>query len=118
MAAGFGFSVGDLIAGIRVFKESIEAFSNTKGASADFITLVNEISTLQDGLEAIEELQLVQNFPRGRPQPSSALYLPATRASINFSDQSQSINLTSDLKRLDGGRITGKFNGHCAKKRM
>ena len=62
MATGFGFSVGDLLAGIRVFKDSIEAFSDTKGASADFASLVNEISTLQDGLEAIEELQLEQNF--------------------------------------------------------
>ncbi|KAL8827615.1 MAG: hypothetical protein Q9191_003078 [Dirinaria sp. TL-2023a] len=62
MAAGFGFSVGDLIAGIRVFKDSIEAFSSTKGASSDYAALVNEIIILQGGLEAIEELQLVQNF--------------------------------------------------------
>lgn len=57
MSAGFGFSVGDLLAGIRIFKDSIEAFSDTKGASADFTALVGEISTLQDGLEAIEELR-------------------------------------------------------------
>ena len=62
MSAGFGFSVGDLLAGIRVFKDSIEAFSDTKGASADFVALVNEISTLQDGLEAIEELQADHDF--------------------------------------------------------
>lgn len=62
MSAGFGFSVGDLLAGIRVFKDSIEAFSDTKGASADFATLVGEISTLQDGLEAIEDLQVERDF--------------------------------------------------------
>ena len=62
MAVGFGFSVGDLLAGIRVFKDSIEAFNDTKGATADFAALVGEISTLQDGLEAIEELQAENNF--------------------------------------------------------
>ena len=62
MSTGFGFSIGDLLAGIRVVKDSIEAFSDTKGASADFAALVGEISTLQDGLEAIAELQAEHNF--------------------------------------------------------
>lgn len=62
MATGFGFSVGDFLAAIRLFKDSIEAFSDTKGASADFSALVGEISTLQDGIEAVEELQAEHNF--------------------------------------------------------
>lgn len=62
MATGFGFSVGDLLAGIRVFKDSIEAFSDTKGASSDFAALLQEISTLQDGLESIEDLELEHTF--------------------------------------------------------
>ena len=58
MSAGFGFSIGDLIAGIKLIKTSIEAVKNAKGASGDFAALVEEIASLEDGLEAIEELNL------------------------------------------------------------
>ena len=58
MSAGFGFSIGDLIAGIKLIKTSIEAAKDVKSASNHFTSLIAEISTLEDGLEAIEELQL------------------------------------------------------------
>ena len=57
MATGFGFSVGDLFLGLKLLKESIDAVNDSKGAAADFTALATEITSLQDGLEAIEELQ-------------------------------------------------------------
>ena len=62
MSAGFGFSIGDLIAGIKLIKTSIEAVKNAKGASSDFAALVEEIASLEDGLEATEELYLEGGF--------------------------------------------------------
>lgn len=62
MSAGFGFSIGDLIAGIKLIKTSIEAVNGAKGASGDFAAILAEIATLEDGLEAVEELQLEDNF--------------------------------------------------------
>lgn len=58
MSVGFGFSVGDLVAGLKVIKDAVEAVKDTKGASADYAALVAEITSLQDGLEAINDLQL------------------------------------------------------------
>ena len=57
MAVGFGFSIGDLFAGLRVIKDSIEAVHDTKGSPADYASLIKEIVSLQDGLEAVEEIQ-------------------------------------------------------------
>jgi hypothetical protein len=64
MSVGFGFSIGDLVAGLKVIKDSVEAVKDTKGASADYAALVSEVASLQDGLEAIDELQLSS---RGAP---------------------------------------------------
>ena len=57
MAVGFGFSIGDLFSALRLIKDSVEAVHDTKGSTADYRSLTNEIISLQDGLEAIEELQ-------------------------------------------------------------
>ena len=70
MAVGFGFSVGDLVTALKVIKDSIEAIEDTKGASADYAAIVSEISCLQDGFEAIEDLQLTLN---GAPKQRLAL---------------------------------------------
>ena len=53
MAVGFGFSVSDIFAGLKLIKDSIEAVNETKGASADYSALITEIVSLQDGLEAV-----------------------------------------------------------------
>lgn len=62
MSVGFGFSVGDILMGLKLIKQSIEALQDTKGSSADFKALGHEIDTLKDGLEAVEELKLDQRF--------------------------------------------------------
>ncbi|KAL8700709.1 MAG: hypothetical protein Q9201_005300 [Fulgogasparrea decipioides] len=62
MSAGFGFSVGDIVAGLKLIKQSIEALQDTKGSSADFQALSHELDSLKDGLEAVEDLHLDQRF--------------------------------------------------------
>lgn len=57
MAVGFGFSMSDLFAALRIIKDSLEALNDKKGAVADYASLTSEISSLWDGLEAVEELQ-------------------------------------------------------------
>lgn len=57
MAVGFGFSVSDLIAALKIIKDSVDAIDEKKGASADYKALEAEIGSLQDGLEAVEEFQ-------------------------------------------------------------
>ncbi|MCJ1465468.1 hypothetical protein MMC07_004086, partial [Pseudocyphellaria aurata] len=59
MAVGFGFSVGDLVTSLKLIKDSVEAVKDTKGAATDYAQLLTEITSLQDGLEAIEDLDLV-----------------------------------------------------------
>ncbi|KAL9012544.1 MAG: hypothetical protein Q9173_002696 [Seirophora scorigena] len=62
MSAGFGFSVGDLVLGLKLIKQSIEALEDTKGSSADYQALSLEINSLKDGLEAVEDLRLDQRL--------------------------------------------------------
>lgn len=57
MAVGFGFSVSDICMGLKIIKDSIGALNDTKGASADYTKLVTEVQSLQDGLEAVQDLQ-------------------------------------------------------------
>ncbi|MCJ1469184.1 hypothetical protein MMC07_007817 [Pseudocyphellaria aurata] len=56
MSVGFGFSVGDLITSLKLIKDSVEAVKDTKGAATDYAQLLTEITSLQDGLEAIGDL--------------------------------------------------------------
>ena len=62
MSAGFGFSFGNLIAGIKLIKTSIKAVKDARGASDDFAALTTEVATLEDVLEAIEEMKLDGSF--------------------------------------------------------
>lgn len=61
MAVGFGFSMGDLVTGLQVIKDSIAAVKDGKGASAHYAGLLTEIECLQHALEGIEELRLDLN---------------------------------------------------------
>lgn len=57
MAVGFGFSMSDLFAALKIIKDSVEALHDKKGAAADYANLASEIGSLWDGLEAIVEIQ-------------------------------------------------------------
>lgn len=58
MAVPFGFSISDLVGGIKVIVTCIEAIHDVKGASAHYQALTIELQSLQSGLEAIDELRL------------------------------------------------------------
>ena len=53
---GFGFSMSDLFAALKIIKDSCEAIDDKKGAAADYASLASEIGGLWDGLEAVEEI--------------------------------------------------------------
>ena len=53
---GFGFSMSDLFAALKIIKDSCEAVDDKKGAAADYASLTSEIGGLWDGLEAVEEI--------------------------------------------------------------
>ena len=56
MAVGFGFSMSDLFAALKIIKDSVEAVNDKKGAAADYANLAAEIGSLWDGLEAVQEI--------------------------------------------------------------
>jgi hypothetical protein len=63
MAAPFGFSFGDFIAGICLLKDVVAAFSDTKGARASYQELSRELSSLQSALEGIRDQTYDQSHP-------------------------------------------------------
>ena len=58
MAVGFGFSVGDILAGIGAIKASINAFSATRGATKDHKLLCDTLNGLSESLEVIREIEV------------------------------------------------------------
>ncbi|PGH19661.1 hypothetical protein AJ80_03816 [Polytolypa hystricis UAMH7299] len=58
MAAAFGFSVGDLIAGLRLLMASFEAVRGTYSSQTDYLALRSEIDSLLLALESIDDLDL------------------------------------------------------------
>lgn len=58
MGVPFGFSVGDIIAGIGVIKTSIEAFSDTRGATKDHKQLSDTLTRLSESLELIQGIKV------------------------------------------------------------
>lgn len=58
MGVPFGFSVGDIIAGIGAIKVSIEAFSNTRGASKEYTLLSDKLTRLCESLELVRAIEV------------------------------------------------------------
>jgi hypothetical protein len=58
MTVPFGFSVGDVIAGIGVVKRAIDAFHNTRGASKDYQRLSHALQTLSESLAIVSAIPL------------------------------------------------------------
>lgn len=56
MVVPFGFSVGDIIAGIGVIKDSVQAFSDTRGATKDHKLLCDTLTRLCASLKAVRDL--------------------------------------------------------------
>ena len=62
MPVGFGFSVGDFIACLVLIRDSITALQDSKGPTASFQELIQEIDSLKDSLESITDLKLEEKF--------------------------------------------------------
>ena len=58
MGVPFGFSVGDLIAGIGVIQASIQAVQDSKGAAASYEALDSELRSLEYSPVGINELKI------------------------------------------------------------
>lgn len=57
-APPFGFSVGDLIAGVSLVRKLIRALNDSAGARANYRQLVSELSYLDEALTGVSSLQL------------------------------------------------------------
>ena len=64
MAVPFGFSIGDFIAGINVIVIAIKAVQEKRGASAEYAALLTELTNLEEGLTAIDDLDINQSQHR------------------------------------------------------
>ena len=58
MAASFGFSIGDFIAGINLIVTAMKAVQDHRGACAEHRALLIEPESLEAGLHAIDELAI------------------------------------------------------------
>lgn len=57
---GFGFSVGDFIAGISLVKKLIRALNDAAGSRAAYRKLISELLSLEEALTDISKLRLGQ----------------------------------------------------------
>lgn len=63
MAVGFGFSISDLCMGLKLIKDSVEAFDTRKGSAKQFGDLISEIDTLQVCLRSVQALLADEGLP-------------------------------------------------------
>ena len=56
LMVGFGFSVGDFIAGINTLIDIVHSLSDTNGAQADYKELGSELQSLKSGLDGVKAL--------------------------------------------------------------
>ena len=66
MAAPFGFSAGDFVAGVGLVKDIIESLKDSVGASATYQALITELYTFQYALLLIRQLRL-EDSANARP---------------------------------------------------
>lgn len=57
MVFPFGVSLSDFIAGIKIFKDAIEALSETRGARADFAEFSRSLGSLERTLQALGKIK-------------------------------------------------------------
>ncbi|MCJ1247952.1 hypothetical protein MMC30_005167 [Trapelia coarctata] len=58
MAAPFGFSFGDFVAGIGFIKDLVEALRESGGSGEDYRAIISELGILQTALEAVQSLNV------------------------------------------------------------
>jgi hypothetical protein len=112
MAVPFGFSVGDSIAAIGVFKDTIKALGDTQGASADYQELNRALGSLQDGLTSIQSLTL-DDSQRDHFDVISKVVKDSQRCIDGFLDQTSKFK---SLERSNSNKWSlGTFKRNCRK---
>ena len=106
MAVGFGFSVSDISAGLKIVRDSVVALDNKKGAAADYLKLVTEVQSLQDGLEAVQDLQ---ESDRLSAKQSAALDRVVYNCCKTIQDFLLSISKYQPHLREDASGLQSKF---------
>ena len=106
MAVGFGFSVSDICMGLKIIKDSVGALNDTKGASANYVKLMTEVQSLQDGLEAVQDLQEASGLSE---KQSAALDRATGACQENVEEFLTSISKYQPHLRDDASGLQSKF---------
>jgi predicted DNA-binding protein YlxM (UPF0122 family) len=61
MAVGFGFSVGDIIASLKLIVTAVDALNESGKSSTSFNGLINELKALTSALEIVRDLDIDDN---------------------------------------------------------
>jgi hypothetical protein len=72
-APGFGFSIGDFIAGIDLIITCVQAVQESKGATEEFLALQDELQSLNTTLNAIRNLELEEHAGKESVAVNAAL---------------------------------------------
>jgi hypothetical protein len=112
----FGFSVSDFLAGIKLLKTSIESFSETRGARADYAELSKSVSSLQRALTAASAVDLETDTQRD----ALKLNVDGCRDCVNtfLIDIAKFHVLTRKRQKGRSLLACGRYSGRCSKKRM
>jgi hypothetical protein len=109
MTVPFGFSVGDVIAGIGVLKTAITAFHRTHGASKDYQRLSSALSALLESLNTVGGIP-VDPLQDAQQQAAIAGVVHRCQESIN-----SFLERTSKFEVLKSGELS---NGWAVKVSM
>ena len=104
MATGFGFSVGDFIAGINLVKDVIRALQDAAGSSKEYLELIAELRTLETALLEVKalDLQVEQRAQR------AALRHAATQCQTSIDNFLKDLTKYSARLRLGGSQCAWK----------
>lgn len=58
MSVGFGFSAGDVVAGINLMRNLKKSLKDGAGASAEYCGIIRDLSTLEEAFQLIQQLHL------------------------------------------------------------
>ena len=101
MTVPFGFSIGDVIAGIRVIKTTIDALHSTRGASKDYQQLSSALQTLNESLDTVRSIPL---DPHHDAQQSAAITTAVQRCQQTIDSFLECMNKFELLKQTDLSR--------------
>lgn len=123
MAVPFGFSVGDLIAGMGLIKSSIEAFSSTRGATKEHKLLSKTLSRLCDVLEEVRAVETDLVHDARQREALRQAVINCQGCVDDFLERMTKYKCLQSNKRrnygVGGSRLRqGRYSGHSVSKEM